>query len=90
MVASREGIAERICEPVVEAMEPIGGTGDTLTGIVSALVAAGHPMVRSCVLAARANRWMGALADPNPSFSVADLLPFLPRALERVLSEHER
>lgn len=86
LVASRDGIHERVGEPVVEAMEPIGGTGDTLTGIVSALVAAGHPMVRSCVLAAKANRWMGALADPTPAFSVADLLPSLPLALEKVLS----
>ena len=87
LVASRDGIIETICEPIVEAMEPIGGTGDTLTGIVSALVAAGHSIVRSCVLAARANRWMGALADPTPAFSVADLLPSLPQALTKALSE---
>jgi len=87
LVASRDGILERICDPVVEAMEPIGGTGDTLTGLVSALVAAGHSIVRSCALAARANRLMGALADPTPAFSVADLLPSLPQALTRALSE---
>lgn len=85
VIACQEGILERICEPSVEAMEPIGGTGDTLTGIVAAVVASGHPLPRACSLAARANRWMGALAAPTPAFAVATLLPFLPQALNRVM-----
>jgi NAD(P)H-hydrate repair Nnr-like enzyme with NAD(P)H-hydrate dehydratase domain len=85
VIACREGILDRICEPSVEAMEPIGGTGDTLTGLVAAMVAAGHPMPRACSLAAGANRWMGALANPTPAFAVAALLPFLPQALTRVM-----
>ena len=36
-VATKEGIVAVIAEPVTEALEPIGGTGDSLTGIVSAL-----------------------------------------------------
>lgn len=87
LVASRQGVLETICEPVVEAMEPIGGTGDTLTGLVSALVAARHPVPQACLLAARANRRMGALARPTPASSVADLLPSLPLALTRALSD---
>ncbi|MCU0588171.1 MAG: sugar kinase [Syntrophobacteraceae bacterium] len=86
VVASREGILARIDEPVVQAMEPVGGTGDTLTGLVSALLASGYPMLEACSLAARANRWMGFLARPTPAFSVADLLPFMPAAVETVLS----
>ncbi|MCU0574871.1 MAG: sugar kinase, partial [Syntrophobacteraceae bacterium] len=86
LVASRQGVLERIREPVVEAMEPIGGTGDTLTGLVSTLVAARHSVPQACLLAARANRWMGALANPTPASSVSDLLPSIPEALERALS----
>lgn len=80
-------IVATIPEPVVEAMEPIGGTGDSLTGLVTALLASGRPVPESCILAARANRLMGRLARPTPAFSVAELLPFLPAALEEALSE---
>lgn len=80
-------IMATIPEPVVEAMEPIGGTGDSLTGLVTALLASGRPVLESCILAARANRLMGRLARPTPAFSVAELLPFLPAALEQALSE---
>jgi len=87
LVASRQGILEKICEPAVEAMEPIGGTGDTLTGLVSALVAARHPVPQACLLAARANRWMGTLANPTPASCVSDLLPSIPDALTRAISD---
>lgn len=87
LVASRQGILEKICEPAVEAMEPIGGTGDTLTGLVSALIAARHPVPQACLLAARANRWMGTLANPTPASCVSDLLPSIPDALTRAISD---
>jgi len=79
-------IVDTICEPCVEAMEPIGGTGDSLTGLVSALAAGGYPVARACSVAARANRLMGLVARPDPSFSIADLLPSLPEALRRAVS----
>lgn len=86
MVASKEGIHEKICEPSVGAMEPIGGTGDSLTGIVSALISAQYPIVNACCLAAKVNRVMGQLAMPTPAFSIEKLLHSLPEALRRVLS----
>jgi len=85
-VASKDGVLETICEPDVEAMEPIGGTGDSLTGLVAALLAAGFPMLKACALGARINRMMGLLANPTPASSVADLLDYLPKAMEEVLS----
>lgn len=87
LVASREGILDRIGAPSIEAMEPIGGTGDSLAGLVAAMVAARCPVVQSCSLAARINRLMGLLASPNPAFSIADLLIYLPEALNRGLPE---
>lgn len=86
-VTTAGGIVAAIEEPVVATLEPIGGTGDSLTGLVSALLAAGRPVVEACILAARANRLMGLIARPTPAFLVADLLPFLPAALTQALAE---
>ena len=74
-------ILESVATPDVPMMEPIGGTGDTLTGIVSALSAAGISMRNACAAAFRINRRMGLLARPNPAFSIMDLLAFLPSAI---------
>jgi len=86
VVAAGQIVAE-ISVPNVPAMEPIGGTGDTLTGLVTALLAAGMQPVPACQVAARANRYLGFYAEPTPAHGVADLLPFLPRALEQALKE---
>ena len=86
-IATEEGILREISEPCVENMEPIGGTGDTLTGIVTALIASRMPIPEAAILAARTNRVMGALSNPTPAFSVADLLPSLSGALNQVMSE---
>jgi ADP-dependent NAD(P)H-hydrate dehydratase / NAD(P)H-hydrate epimerase len=85
VIASREGVLERVYEPSVEALEPIGGTGDTLTGLVGALIAGKFPIPQACILAAKANRFMGLLAKPTPASSIADLLLSLPAAAEAVL-----
>lgn len=84
-IAARGKIVAKVCEPCIDAMEPIGGTGDTLTGVVTGLLAAGLPVVESCLKGAVANRSMGALASPTPASSVKDLLHFLPRSLEDLL-----
>lgn len=87
LVASSEGILAKVCEPCVENMEPIGGTGDTLTGIVAALIQSNRPIARAAALAAKANRLMGLLSKPTPAFSVSDLLPSMPEAMKAVLDE---
>jgi ADP-dependent NAD(P)H-hydrate dehydratase / NAD(P)H-hydrate epimerase len=89
LVAGADGIIERICEPSVQAMEPIGGTGDSLTGLVSTLVAGGLSVPDAAVLAARINRTLGLLAKPTPASSIGDLLPSLASALEKECMEHQ-
>jgi ADP-dependent NAD(P)H-hydrate dehydratase / NAD(P)H-hydrate epimerase len=89
-VATEEGILKEISEPCVENMEPIGGTGDTLTGIVTALIAGGVPIPEAAIIAAKTNRVMGALSNPTPAFLVADLLPALSVALNQVMSEENK
>ncbi len=41
-IVNSEGVQDIVDSPVEESMEAIGGTGDTLTGIVAALCAAGR------------------------------------------------
>jgi ADP-dependent NAD(P)H-hydrate dehydratase / NAD(P)H-hydrate epimerase len=87
-VADREGIHAAIDMPVEAAMEAIGGTGDTVTGIVAALIGAGVEVKEAAVLAARVNRLAGHLARPTPATQVMDIVEQIPEALARVLNEN--
>jgi NAD(P)H-hydrate repair Nnr-like enzyme with NAD(P)H-hydrate dehydratase domain len=89
-LGSREGIQATIQEPSVEALEAIGGTGDTLTGIVAALIAAGKKVPEAAVIAARVNRLAGLYANPTPGTSVRAIIRHIPRALEEILREKDR
>ena len=88
-VAGPQGILGTVAEPSEEAMEAMGGTGDTLTGLVSALVESGLDIAEAALLAARANRLAGQLTAPHPGTQIRELLPHLPRALEQALSFSE-
>lgn len=78
----KEGkIIEKISEPNIEALEPIGGTGDTITGIVSALIDAGYDIEKACSLASKVNRLAGKLCNPNPSTQINELIKFIEEAL---------
>jgi NAD(P)H-hydrate repair Nnr-like enzyme with NAD(P)H-hydrate dehydratase domain len=87
LVASKEGIIHRICEPCVENMEPIGGTGDTVTGLAAALIQSGAPIAEAAGSAALVNRFMGLYSNPTPAYSVLDLLQKLEDALVEVLEQ---
>ena len=69
-------------------MEAIGGTGDTMTGVLSVLCGADFKLMNAAVLAARVNRWTGYYADPNPATQVSELIEKIPQALIKVLNEH--
>jgi len=81
----KEGaIVGRVDEPSVEVLEAIGGTGDTLTGIASALIYQGMDIEQACLHAARVNRWAGKLAGPTPATQIDAIIDRIPEALERV------
>lgn len=84
-IACKEGIICEVSEPSTETMEPIGGTGDTLTGIVSSLVANKISIEKAAINGAIINRYLGRLANPTPASAVADLLSNLPNALKTIL-----
>ena len=86
-IANREGILATVDEPLVEALEPIGGTGDTVTGIVSALAASSKSIEEAAVLAAKINRLAGLYADPTPATQVSELIQNIPRAMRAILRE---
>lgn len=89
-LADREGILATIESPMEEAMEAIGGTGDTLTGIVAALSARGMEINQSAIIAARVNRLAGFYASPTPGTHVIQIIRQIPRALAEIFDEKRR
>ncbi|MFH1672409.1 MAG: NAD(P)H-hydrate dehydratase [Pseudomonadota bacterium] len=83
--ASANGVEATVRSPMEDAMEAIGGTGDTLTGIVAALIESGMEIGKSAVMAARVNRLAGHYAQPTPATQVMEIIRQIPRALEKVL-----
>ena len=84
-LANSQGILATVAEPRIEALEAIGGTGDTLTGIAAALVANGLDLEAAALLAAKANRLAGSLAHPTPATQVAEIIQHIPQALAQLL-----
>lgn len=84
-VATPAGIQAIIDAPGIAALEPIGGTGDTLTGIASALIAAGFEIIPAAILAAQVNRVAGELAQPTPATGVQEIVLKIPAALAQLL-----
>jgi len=76
-----------IKEPNVPELEPIGGTGDTITGVVSALISGGMDVAEACAAACKINRTAGELAKPNPATTIAQFIPFIPEAVKKVLNK---
>jgi len=67
--------------PSVPDLEPIGGTGDTVTGIAAALIQAGLPIPAAAEAAARINRIAGSLARPTPATQVTDIIACIKPAM---------
>lgn len=91
-IASQRGytvILSTVDRPVEEALEAIGGTGDTLTGIVSALIHSGWEVAEAAVVAAKVNRVAGHHARPSPATQVLDIIGFIPHAFAEVLERKD-
>jgi ADP-dependent NAD(P)H-hydrate dehydratase / NAD(P)H-hydrate epimerase len=88
-VADKNGVIAVVDSPLEEVLEAIGGTGDTLTGIVSALISTGMAIDKSAVYAARVNRLAGSFAKPNPATQIYEIIKQIPRALKEVLENDQ-
>ena len=85
---ARDGeIIDTVDEPDIPNMEPIGGTGDTITGMVAAFVHAGLEPREAAVIAARANRMAGKMAQVTPATRVTRVIEYLPAVFEKYLGE---
>ena len=84
-IAHRQQVVETVSHPAVDAMEAIGGTGDSLTGLLAASSGAGFDAVEAARLAAKTNRLAGCYAGCNPATPVCELIDHIPRALSEVL-----
>jgi hypothetical protein len=87
-VANQYGIQATINSPIEEAMEPIGGTGDTLTGIVAALIESSIEVKEAAIIAAKVNRLAGHYANPTPATQVMEIIQQIPMALKEILNEN--
>jgi ADP-dependent NAD(P)H-hydrate dehydratase / NAD(P)H-hydrate epimerase len=76
-----------VSEPSIPALEPIGGTGDTLTGIVSALISGGIEPTKAALIASKANRLAGALCNPTPATRVFELVDHIEEAVRKTVNQ---
>lgn len=86
-LADVKGVIATVDNPAFDAMEAIGGTGDTLTGLLTVLCGAGFKLPEAALMAAKANRLTGYHAEPNPATQVAELVDKIPQALSIVHSQ---
>ncbi len=75
----RDGdILTTITEPNVPELEAIGGTGDTITGLISALTYAGFEPHQAAITAASSNRMAGKFAQATPATTVKQIVDQFP------------
>jgi len=86
-LANESGIIETVDAPVEEVLEAIGGTGDTLTGLVSVLIDEGMSMQEAAVAAMRINRTAGKSAKPTPATQIEEIITFMHQAIRDELGE---
>ena len=84
----RDGnIVATITEPCVPQLEPIGGTGDTITGLVSGFVYGGYEPDRAAIIASRTNRMAGQIAQPTPATKVKEIIDRFPEIFEQTVQD---
>lgn len=88
-IVDEKRIVGIVDNPSFDAMEAIGGTGDTLTGLLTVLCSS-HTPPSAAILAARSNRWAGYYSNPSPATQVVELIDVVPQALSNVLDEYPR
>lgn len=86
-IARNGNILETVNEPDVPTLEAIGGTGDTITGLVSAFIYAGLEPKEAAIVAAKTNRMAGKFAQPTPATKVAQIIDQFPAVFEKYLCE---
>lgn len=86
-LADNSGILATVDNPTEDALEAIGGTGDTLTGLVSVMLHAGMEIKNAAVTSMRINRIAGQLAQPTPATQIIEIIREIPQARQKLLLE---
>jgi hypothetical protein len=86
-IAENGKIMYALDKPNVPALEPIGGTGDTITGLVSGLVYAGYKPLDAAIIAVKTNRTAGQYVNPTPATQVKEIVDAFPPVLNKYLGE---
>jgi NAD(P)H-hydrate repair Nnr-like enzyme with NAD(P)H-hydrate dehydratase domain len=83
---ARDGdILAIVAEPDVPDLEAIGGTGDTITGLLSAFVSCGLELHEAAIIAARVNRMAGKLARVTVASRVKQVISQFPVVFKEYL-----
>lgn len=83
IIADSNRIIATIEEPDIPAMECIGGTGDTITGMCAALIYSGMSLEKAAVTSAKVNRMAGLIAGVNPASRIYEVIKQIPAALAK-------
>lgn len=86
-IVSNGEIMATVTEPDVPAMEAVGGTGDAITGLVSAFVYAGLEPHEAAIIAARTNRMAGRFAETTPATRVGQVIARFHEVFKKYLCE---
>lgn len=84
-VVQNGNITKTVDRPNLPAMEAVGGTGDTLTGIASTLIQSGETIENACYRAAIINRMAGEYCKIMPDTRIPKLINKIPQALKFVM-----
>ncbi|HOW57793.1 MAG TPA: NAD(P)H-hydrate dehydratase [Smithellaceae bacterium] len=79
-----------IREPDIPALEAIGGTGDTISGMISALIDAGVTASEAAITATKANRLAGQIISAKPATKIREIIAALPMALKNILKKEKK
>ena len=80
-------IIDTITEPNIPELEAIGGTGDTITGLVAVFAYAELELHEAAIIAARSNRMAGKFAQATPSTKVWQIISQFPAVFKEYLCE---
>jgi Predicted sugar kinase len=82
----KEGeIVATIEEPIVPELEAIGGTGDTITGLVSAFVHAELELHEAAIIASKSNRMAGKVIQVTPATRIGQIIEQFPLVFQEYL-----
>ena len=79
-----------ISEPDIPALEAIGGTGDTISGMIGALIDAGYSHSDAAIAALNTNREAGEYAQATPATKIHQIVAAIPGVLKKCVTERKR